>query len=212
MSGWEADLVVLVPDKNMEASVRALLSSRPEALGIRRLRFDVYVHIERDPGCLLRGHDFLRPMVRQCARGLVLFDRIGSGQEGKSRQELEGSVTEQLSLSGWGDRAVAVVLDPELEAWIWSDSPHVDRSLGWEGQQPSVRGWLQGQGMWQEGADKPLDPKAALEKALRHVRKRRSSAIYEQLAENVGLKRCADPAFLRFRRILADWFPVEAKT
>lgn len=42
------DLVVLVPDKNMEASLRGLLS-RCAALGLRDVTFDLFVHPERDP-------------------------------------------------------------------------------------------------------------------------------------------------------------------
>jgi hypothetical protein len=31
-----------------------------------------------------------------------------------------------LFTSGWENRAAAVVLDPELEIWVWSDSPEVE--------------------------------------------------------------------------------------
>ena len=54
------DLILLVADKNMEASLRGLLS-RFQSRRFRQVAFDLYVHPERDPGCLLRAHDFLRP-------------------------------------------------------------------------------------------------------------------------------------------------------
>jgi len=47
------DLIALVADADMEAAVRALLS-RPSALGIRSITFDVKRHIQRDAGCLRR--------------------------------------------------------------------------------------------------------------------------------------------------------------
>ena len=205
MTEWESDLAVLVPDRNMEAAVRGLLS-RGRALGLRRLRFEIYVHVERDPGCFLRGHDFLRPMAGRFAHGLILLDRVGTGQERKTREELEKLVMTRLAASGWGDRAKAIVLDPELEVWVWSDSPHVDRCLGWAGRRPNLRAWLCTEGTWPEGASKPEDPKAAVEHALRRVGKPRSSAVYEGLATSVSLTNCADPAFLQFRQWLAEWF------
>lgn len=57
-----ADLLLLVADKNMEYAVRGLLS-RPQALEVRPLEFEVYVQPQRDPGCALRAHEFLRPFA-----------------------------------------------------------------------------------------------------------------------------------------------------
>lgn len=80
MSEYESDLAVLVAASNTGAAVRGLLA-RQESLGIRVVEYELYVHPERDPGCFLKAHDFLRPMHRRCAHALVLFDRYGSGRE-----------------------------------------------------------------------------------------------------------------------------------
>jgi len=205
VSEYHKDLVVLVADKNMEATVRGLLP-RYEALQTRSVSFDIFVHSERDPGCFLRGHDFLRPMAKRYAHGLIMFDRDGSGQERKTRIELERVVTARLAASGWDDRAAVVVLDPELEIWVWSDSPHVDRCLGWEGQQTDLRTWLTQRGVWTGEEHKPRDPKDAMEQALRHVRRPRSSSIYSQLAGNVSVRRCQDAALLAYLKHLQNWF------
>jgi hypothetical protein len=45
-----------------------------------------------------------------------------------------------------------------------------------------------------------------MEAALRHLRRPRSSSIYAQLAERVGLERCMDPAFIRLKEVLQSWF------
>ena len=200
------DLVVLVPDKNMEFAVRGLLS-RPQSLSIRQIRCEVHTHIERDPGCLKRGHDFLRPMVSRYTHGLVMFDRAGCGRESLPRQQLEEAVENRLSGSGWGDRAAAIALDPELEVWVWSDSPQVAACLGWEADGRDLRAWLVEQGLWPQDAIKPSDPKAAMERALGEVRKQRSSATYGCLARAVSFRRCTDPAFQKLTSILAQWFP-----
>lgn len=52
------DLVLLVADGNTEHTVKGLLS-RPEAPGIRAVKFEVIKHVERDPGCL-KSTDLLR--------------------------------------------------------------------------------------------------------------------------------------------------------
>jgi hypothetical protein len=45
-----------------------------------------------------------------------------------------------------------------------------------------------------------------MEKALRVARKPRSSLLYRELAENVNMERCLDPAFLKLRTTLRKWF------
>ena len=73
------DLIILVADKDMEQAV-AGVCARPAALNVREFTWQILVHPERDPGCLLGGVDFLRPFQRQFAHALLLFDRIGCGR------------------------------------------------------------------------------------------------------------------------------------
>lgn len=201
------DLVVLVADNDMKLGVEALLS-RPPSLGIRPICHEVYAHPQKDPGCLGQCHCFLRNHIHRCAHALVLFDREGCGREGETCDALEQHVRHRLAQSGWGDRADAVVLDPELESWVWSDSPHVESALGWRGRGPGLHSWLVQEGWLTAGAHKPTRPKEAMEAALRLAGKPRSSAIFQQLAGSVSLDRCTDPAFGRFKAILQGWFPL----
>jgi hypothetical protein len=206
VSDWEYDLVVLVPDKNMEWALHGLLS-RPEALRIRSVRFIIRTHLGRDPGCARDGHNFLRPMSRTCHHALIMFDHEGCGREGEQPQALEDEVALNLSSNGWGDRAKALILSPELEIWVWSDSPEVDRCLGWQLRTPDLRTWLKAKGFWAQGAEKPAEPKSAVEASLREVKKPRSSSIYKQIAQSVSLRRCTDVGFRRFSSTLQSWFP-----
>ncbi len=200
------DLIVLVADNNMENTLRGLLS-RHWALGIRPITYDIFRHDKRDPGCWTDAHNYLRPYIRQYRYALVMFDHEGSGQEERKAAELEKDLENRLRENGWAEgRARVIVLEPELEIWVWSDSPQVDRCLGWEAHQPGLRTWLQQQGLLTHGAFKPADPKKALEAALREVKTPRSSAIYRRLAEQVSFQRCVDPCFKRFREILTEWF------
>jgi len=199
-------LVALVADKNIELALNGLLS-RHSSLGIRRVEAEIYVHPERDPGCLLRGHDFLRPFSTQYEYALLMLDRQGCGRENETRSALEEMTEQHLARAGWGSRAVAIVLDPELEVWVWAGSPHVERVLGWHGRSPTLRTWLEEVGMMSDQRGKPIHPKRAVEEALRIVGKPRSSALYGDLARSVTLESCTDPSFLKLRATLGEWFP-----
>ena len=201
------DLVVLVPCGNMEFAVKGLLL-RTRSLGIREVSCRFLKHPGHDPGCRSTGVDLLRGYSRTCQHALLLFDREGCGREDVSREDLEGEIEGRLHRSGWGDRAAVVVLDPELETWVWSDSREVDRILGWQGRHPALRTWLVQQGFQTEGQTKPDRPKTAMTEALRIAGTPQSSALFQKLATEVSFRRCQDPAFLKLTVVLRQWFGV----
>lgn len=207
MSGTaDRDLIVLAADKDMELAIRGILTRR-QSLSIREVSADVYTHPQRDPGCARRCDDFLRSFCRQYRHALVLFDLEGSGYPGRSREHLESDVEDRLASSGWHDRAAAVVLEPELEAWVWSDSPHVPKVLGWSSAEMELHSWLRSKGLLGIEEVKPVRPKEAMEAVLVQSRKRRSSSLYSELAQRVSVHRCSDRAFLKFISRLQQWFP-----
>jgi len=199
------DLVLLTADKNIEYAMRGLLT-RPEALGIRAISSEIYVHPQRDPACARKAHEFLRQFAGDYDHALVVFDHKGCGREERTPTWLEDDVRHQLAANGWAGRAEAIVIAPELEAWVFTPSPHVEACIGWVGP-VRLTDWLQDSALWPEERAKPVDPKAALEVALRKLRRPRSSAIYECLARSVGLGQCQDQAFNRLRLALQQWFP-----
>lgn len=201
----QQDLVILTADRSTEFAITGVIG-RGRSLGIRPITFRFFNHPEKDPGCCLAGHDFLRPFTNHFQHALVVFDQEGCGQERRPREDLEAEVAERLSRAGWEGRAQAVVIDPELEMWVWSDSPQVDRVLGWHDRQPDLRSWLLEQGFLDRHGMKPLRPKEAFQAALRHVRRPLSPALFSALAEQVSLDRCADTSFLKLKATLQSWF------
>lgn len=200
------DLVALVADKDIEMALTGILSRSP-SLGIRHLegvRFEV--DPEHDPGCFRRAHELLRSQAMKFRHALVMFDHEGCGQDHRPREELEGELEERLASNGWARRAAVIVISPEIEQWVWSSSPEVERVLGWSGRNPTLRPWLATRGLWPDGAPKPSAPKRAMELALREARKPRSSSHFRDLAASVGFKHCTDPAFLKLTRVLREWF------
>lgn len=199
------DLVCLVADQNMKAVVETLLTKH-QALGIRPLRFEVVPHPQHDPGCYGSPTQLLSIYASQAHHGLVMLDRDWDGVPNKSAVQLESDVDTRLVglPKGW---AKSVVIDPEIEVWLFTPSPRLDEALGWRGRQPDLRTQLASRQFWLESDAKPSNPKTAMKWALSQVGKQKSSSIYRQIATNLGLGKCTDPAFSRFRATLQAWFP-----
>jgi len=204
-NGLELDLVVLVPGKDDREAMAGLLS-RWGALGIRELSTEIPVHPRRDPGCFNEGPDFLRTFQRRARHALLLFDHEGCGQA-RPRLEVAEDVKKRLVASGWGENAHVVVISPELETWVWSHSPQVDRALGWHGRAPRLRDWLREKGLWLPEQAKPPRPKETFYEALREASLQKSSAIFRELAETVSVQGCRDDAFQELTGTLRSWFP-----
>ena len=195
------DLVVLVADNNMKAGIEGILK-RHRALKIRPVQHDIFVHPERDPGVLNKAHDFLCPFTTQYRYAMVMFEREGCGREATA-EKLQMEVQGKLDRVDWRGRSSVVVLEPELETWVWSDSPHVAKILGLKEDKLSTL--LENYS--HPDYPKPIRPKEAMEKALRQARIPRSSSLYAELASKVSLMRCTDVAFVRLKTILQRWFP-----
>lgn len=199
------ELVVLVPDKDTEQAIRGTLG-HPKKVGLRPIDNPrVIVHPNRDPGVFRNARELLSPFRGDASYALVVLDLAWDGAPSSNPHDLEAQV-EKLLKPDWGDRAACVCIDPEVENWIWSDSPHVAKVLGWS-DLPSLRAWLETNALWSPGLPKPPEPKAAFELSIRKTRTPKSSAIFGQLAARVSLSRCSDPAFGRLCSILRGWFP-----
>lgn len=202
-------LIVLSADLDIQNAMQGLLM-RHEALGFYPLSLkddvDFVRHPNRDSGCYINAAEYLRYAVRKYEHALVLFDREGCGKDNEIVDNISAKVEDEMRLAGWIDPAV-IVFDPELETWVWSCSPKVDEELGWMGASPPLRQWLKMKGFLNDGMVKPLRPKEALEAALRKVQKPRSARIYLNLAQRVGLSRCKDNSFEKFRQVMVRWFP-----
>ena len=210
-AGTLTDLVVLVSDLDIAGTVECLLN-RPASMGTHRVSFSVDRHLQRDSGCRSDAVERLRKFIRDNRYAIVVFDKHGSGNPVESRESIRNDVELALSQNGWEDRCRAIVIEPELESWIWNGSRHVPEILGWQGNYGSLRGWLAGLGLWSSEDPKPSDPKRALRAVLRRTRTPLSAKLYRRLAETVTLDRCVDPAFNEFKSTLRRWFPIPEVT
>ena len=202
------DLIVLTADKQMQRTVETLLNHRTESLRIANLSADILRHPKKDPGCRTAAGDILNPLRSVYPKALVIFDFHGCGERNRTARQLEVDLEQELENAGWGDDRIAViVIEPELEAWIFGSSfEQLRRAVRWS-QSQSIREWLETRNYLSSDNSKPPDPKAAIESVLAAQKKPLSSSLFADLARDVSLARCQDRAFQKFRTILQGWFP-----
>lgn len=206
------DLIAIVADADCEWTIRTLLEARSTDLGIRQIDCKVVRDPGRDPGVFQRAQDILRTYLRQADYALVMLDREGSGREGRANAaQMESDLERRLAQNGWADeegnlRAAAIVLDPELEVWAWSHSPHLPAVLGLT--EETLAEVLDRFPRAENG--KPQRPKEALLAALRRSGRPHSARIFQELAASVSLQ-ADERAYNRFRRTLQEWFALQEK-
>lgn len=197
------DLVCVVPDKNTEFTIKGGLR-RPSAMGIRPVDSEIIVDPGRDGGVRRRGVQLLAFQRRRFAHALLIFDYEGSGSV-ESAETLEASLDADLA-GAWDDRAKAIVIEPEVDAWMWGAETHLRTAVRWQGP-PGILEWLEEQRYeFNSATGKPIRPKEALEAVFRRAGMPRSSAHYAQVAGAISLSRCRDAAFRRLRETLQRWF------
>jgi hypothetical protein len=138
-----------------------------------------------------------------------MCDRHGCGKEPLPREQIETQIEQRLRANGWPDRSAAVVLDPELEAWVWGDWQSVADFIRWPGSGADLRNWLIGEQFLRPDQSKPRNPKEALQAAMKRVRIPFSGAIHQGLGERAAFAACTDPAFLKLVATLREWFPIQ---
>jgi hypothetical protein len=199
------ELIVLVADIQQEKTLDTLLSERYQSFGIRPVSaYDIFRHPRKDPGVFHEAADFLAPYVTSHHRALVMLDAAWDGAPGDAAG-LRIQLLSRMQAKGWGQNdCQVIVIDPELEIWVWADSTEVPGILrtSWD----DIHALARKTGYWDEGQPKPRQPKELLEALLRQQRRPRSSALFQEIARKVGLSRCQDPAFVMLRETLQAWF------
>lgn len=171
-------------------------------------RHDLHVAAgDNDPGLYVRGHELLRPFQTTHRRAVVVLDAEWDGSPGADA--IRDNLTQKILTTGWdGDAFQVIVIEPELENWIWQQNDHVAQGLGFDNRHhlmadPHI------QAAWPAGQIKPTDPKTIMEALLRKQRIPRSSAIYKQITSRISVRHCQDTAFQLLVQRFRVWFPPE---
>lgn len=209
------DCFFLVADKNMEFVLRGLFgrAGLHRSIGCSTFVFDVtedcLIAAYRDPDVQKKSADYTRTKQLTHKNLVVMLDSAWDGSPGA--EAIREQIANDLRRGGWPENRFAViVIDPELEVWMWQESPHVHDALAFDPDRfgaPSLRGWLADRGLWFPHEKKPRDPKKAFTTVLAEASRPRSSTIYKKIASRVSLNECTDPAFNTLCDALRRWFP-----
>jgi hypothetical protein len=218
MSDDKRDCLFFVADNAMADVIDAFLSRGflETRIGCRDFRFNINEDMligtamggYSDGGMHMHCHALLQESgyLNSHNRVVVMFDKKFGGERPAS--EVREEALGRLRANGWaGDTADVVVIDPELEVWIWQDSPHVHETVGHAGER-SLRDELKNETEWPDGFQKPLQPKALFREVCKRNRKGYSSSLYRDIVKKVSVKNCSDPAFQQLAFTLRRWFPV----
>ncbi len=199
------DIVFLVADGNMEKLFEGLLPRIPISSGTTDFNYDILVNPTHDAGNLNDSYEYLRPFIKQYKYAIVVFDREGCGEERTEAVKLERKVENSLDENGWKSRNTVLVIDPELENWIWVASPLIKEIINWKFDEEIIL-WTKKQNYTFNSSEKPERPKESFEAVLRYAKTPRSSAIYKKIASRVSYRKCNDRAFVKLIHTLSDWF------
>ncbi|MBL7797044.1 MAG: hypothetical protein JNJ90_11175 [Saprospiraceae bacterium] len=202
------DLIVFVADGHQKAVMEALLPRIPKSSNTAEFGFEVKVNPGKDSGTYIYSHELLRPYINQYRFALVVFDFEGTGVEHLPLDQVKKNVQELLEKNGWKGRSAVIVIQPELENWMWMDNRNVEQAIGWE-EQVSLYDWAKKEGLLAEDATKPDRPKEAFLDALRLSRTPLSASIYGKIAAKVSYGKCQDAAFQDLIQQLKAWFPLQ---
>jgi hypothetical protein len=205
-------LFFMVADRDIEAMVTGFLQKERAdlRLGCAPFEFDPKLDLERaaadkDSGLYVRGAQHVLRRRQTHAHVVLMLDSEWDGSPGAAAIDMK--LREDLRKCGCSDNdSEVIVLEPEIEAWMWVDKLEVAREFGFESSE-ELRRWLTDEGFDLGANHKPLRPKEALHAALRAKRKARSSATFAAVAAKVSLSACQDPALLKLRATLQRWFP-----
>lgn len=207
--GRKRDLFMLVADLDMEQVMKALCRRHGD-LGTRQFGVEIVRHPDRDSGCRARPLEYLRQPLGAFDRCVVIFDHSGCGSQ-EDRATIQQETERLLARNGWEDRAKVIVVEPELEAWVWGDVGALARCIAWRDDAQPLRKWLSDRRLWAREDRKPPDPKEAMRQAMRQVpgrrRPRLTGRLFLDIAQSANFDRCQDPAFRELVTTLQHWFP-----
>ena len=202
------DLIILVADQDTRNLLDGLLPRIHKIEKLRDFAFDIRVHVNRDNGVLNDGVNFLRSFLNTHHYAIAMFDFEGCGRENnQTRYAIESAFESSLASNGWSSNNCAtIVIEPEIETWIWVKSPHLPAAIDWAFNE-DIYLWLEKKGFLEHGQLKPSRPKEAFEAALRACSVARSPAIYKAIASKASYKHCQDASLWKLIETLRIWFP-----
>ena len=234
-------LLILTADKECAATVRGFFErdNFHRSLGCGPIRLgessfdpekDVLVHPGHDPGVWKDPQLILLPERKAYDKALVILDAEWSGAP--QPQRLVADIEKLAHSQGkWErNRFEVILIQPELEAWIWQRNIHVAEAFEFPGRDSELWEHLALQSLaldkrtrkhyfvpadtasgqppaWPTTERKPKNPKGVAEALTSYCRSGPPSGIFNEIGSKVSVAHCEDEAFKKLREALRRWFP-----
>ena len=194
---------MLCADSHAEAILQEVFR-RSKEIGVDMERPNIHRRGGETDGWVRKyGVGTLRTQRHVYSHGLLIFDHQGCGDR-RSGPEIEAELDDQLA-ANWGDQAKAIVIEPEVEAWLWgmTESLHAIPKLSGA----DLNQWLRSRHPWPK---KPVDPKDHLQALFRDYRAKYCGDNFRLVAQQASLndQHCLCRSYRRFVSILRTWFPL----
>lgn len=216
----------LVADGQTETTIKAFFNRTDFCKKLKVGPFEVGdMDIEKvgnDAEVFYRAADRARSRLKTHQKLVVILDEAWDDKRAPDAATIKERLTQDLYAKGWEyDRFVVIVIQPELENWIWNDTAHMHRVFRFD-QIPgftSARDYFREAKVdsagkrchWPEQASKPTNPKEALHMLCRESRAKPDAAKYADVVCGVNVLRCQEPGFQELLATLRRWFGAESE-
>jgi hypothetical protein len=145
-------------------------------------------------------------------RALIILDEDFDPWPGAAtiRTDIENEMLE----AGWPRESFeAIVIQPMMESWLWTDNDSVAKAFGIANFAPLrnqfIAEGLWGFGQWKPKADKMKEVTArAMAAGWRLMKDVLFTTVFSELKKD-AVDQCIEPGFVLFRQTLQRWFPKE---
>jgi hypothetical protein len=213
------DVIFHLANEHMEKGFKAFFAREDWhfALGCRRFSIDPLnekdifrVPGHTDGGIWKHAGKNLRPFRDKYQYAIIILDADFEPHPGA--KVLHQDISEAMTKSGWEpERFAVIVIQPELEAWLWAPNLNVARAFGHKDFE-QLRGKLEAERLWDSGKPKPNDLKRARDRAARLGGKKTGGPIFKGVFSEISKRACeccVEPGFMALRATLKTWFPPE---
>jgi hypothetical protein len=211
------DVIFHLADGNMEKGLKAFFARDDWdfVLGCERFEIDPLsendffrVGGDTDGGIWKHAADNLRPFRAKYEHAVVILDADFAPNPGAD--VLRQDISAAMLRSGWPtERFLVVIIEPELEAWLWAPNLNVAQAFGF-GDFERLRAALERENVWNRGEAKPHDLKAARNFAAKQGGKKTGGPIFKAVFSTISqaaCERCEERGFICLRNALQEWFP-----
>jgi len=191
---------------------------------------DIVVHPGKDPGVWSDPQKVLFSTGKVYEKALIILDHAWEGAPPADQliERIKTLVEKEAKLEP--HRFEVILIEPELEAWIWQRNQQVVDAFGFKGNEAALWNLFEDKSLlldqdeeehrfvpanalggqppaWPMANPKPENPKGLVEALKSHCRSGPPSEIFSEISSHISVKNCGDEAFQLLRAKLREWFP-----